>query len=82
MTTSTMIHYVESVRAGGVSYTNDNAVMLEITCANTKLSLTLFGLSTADAEHLSRSLSRGASALSEDDIRADERAKIAARLGL
>jgi len=82
MTTSTMIHDVKSIRANEVSYTNSNAVTLEITCASTSLSLTLFGLSTADAEHLSRSLSRGGYSFSEGEIRADERAKIAAKLDL
>lgn len=82
MTTSTMIHYVKSVRAGKVSYENDNAVTLHIAQGDTDLSLTLFGLSTADAEHLSRSLSRDASSMTEDEIRADERARVRARLGL
>ena len=83
MATSIMIHRVESIRASSVHYSNANSVTLEIATQDSGgFSFTLFDLPVAIAEHLSRSLADGCAHQSEADIRADERRKIADKLGL
>lgn len=82
MSTSIMIHRVEQVRASSVHYSNANSVTLDVSTKDSgSFSITLFNLPTAVAEHLSRSLG-DYPRMSEDEIRADERRKIAANLGL
>ena len=84
MTTSTNIHDVTTVTAGSVHYSNSNAVTLRFATKDFRgegqHELTLFGLPTEAAEHISRSLAYGSVHQSEADIRADERAKVTARL--
>lgn len=83
MSTSIMIHRVNQIRASAVHYHNANSVTLEIQTQDSgSFSVTLFDLSVEDAEHLARSLADGAVHQTESDIRADERRRIAAKLGL
>ena len=86
MSTSMMIHDVKRIYTDGtVFYSNSNSVTLRIESTgfggDHKHEITLFGLPTEAAEHLTRALSVSHS-MSEDEIRADERRKIAAKLGL
>jgi hypothetical protein len=86
MSTSIMIHDVTSVSTdGSVHYSNSNAVTLRIEAGGysgtTAFDITVFSLSTEAAEHLSRRLSRRPDhRFDEAAIRADERAKVTARL--
>ena len=77
-----MQHGVKSVQAGPVDYTNLNAITLEIITYDGEISLTLFGLPTDSAAHISRALSPFNVSLTEEQIRADERKKIAQRIGV
>ena len=79
---SIMQHEVKSVRAGKVDYNNGNEVTLEITTHDGEISLTLFGLPSDSAAHISRVLSPFNMSLTEEQIRADERKKIAQRIGV
>jgi hypothetical protein len=76
------IHRVSAIRAGSVAHHNSNAVSIHVETEEGKFDLTLFNLPTEQADYLSRVLSPIASRVSEESIRADERAKIATRLGL
>lgn len=79
MSSSMNIHRVTQVRARSVHYDNANSVGLYFSTADGgEFALTLFGLPTEAAEHLSNSLRDDAQ--TEADIRADERAKVTARL--
>ena len=79
MTYTMNIHRVTQVRARPVHYDNANSVGLYFSTEDGgHFTLTLFDLPTEAAEHLSRSLRDDAQ--SEADIRADERAKVTARL--
>ena len=82
MTTSIMMHGVKSVSADSFDHDNDNALTLRIVCHDTDFSLTFFGLPTASAAHLVDSLRCGRPRLTEEEIRADERRKIADKIGL
>ena len=83
MSTSIMIHRVTKITASEVHYHNANSVTLDISTQDDgRFSIALFDLPTTAAEHLSRSLADGVVHKSECDIRADERRKIAAKLGL
>ena len=83
MATSLMIHDVTSVTTDGtIFYGNSNSVTLRISTRNDgELDITVFDLAKEDAEHLSHSLSRYPERrFNEAAIRADERAKVTARL--
>lgn len=82
MSTSIMIHSVTSVSAGPVHHSNANAVTLTIATPSEKYDITVFGLPTAKADALANALCPFNSRKSEDEIRADERRKIAGRIGL
>lgn len=83
MSTSIMIHGVASVHSSGVFYENDNSVSIEIATKNSgSFSLTLFGLPKNDADYLADSLAPAWTRKSEEEIRADERRKIAETLGV
>jgi hypothetical protein len=71
------IHRVSKVRAGAARRVNGIAVTLYITTSDVDpFEIILSGLSTEDAEHLSRALN-GKPPLDEAAIRADERQSIA-----
>ena len=87
MSLSVSIHGVTAVTAGPVHHSNANQISLPIETKEwyeheAPFEITLFGLSTEAADHLARALSRGAVYCSEEEVRADERRKIAAKLGL
>ncbi len=82
MSQSVMVHGVCSVRAGTVSHSNFNAISLEVSCKDTNITITLFDLPTASANHLEKCLGYGAKFLNEEEIRNDERRKIADRIGV
>jgi len=81
MSTSIMIHNVERVSASAVSYSNANSITLYVTTQNESYSITLFNLPAEAADHIARGLG-DYPRMNEDEIRADERRKIAAKLGL
>jgi hypothetical protein len=83
MSDSLMMHYVKSVTTDGFDPTNSNAITLTITkkCGDA-LRLTLFGLDIDKAAYLSDVLQAGRAPMTEEAIRADERRKIAYKLGL
>jgi hypothetical protein len=75
-----MIHNVTSVSTEATPfYSNANSVTLRVEATDAYYNITLFNLPLDKAEHIARSLSH-ATSMSEDAIRADERAKVAARL--
>lgn len=77
------IHDVTEIHAGSVMHSNANAISLHITNSEGTFELTLFGLPTDAADYLSSALAPSRPyRRSEDDIRADERRKIASRLGI
>lgn len=82
MATSIMIHEVSGIRSTSVAHNNGNAVSIMIDTAQGCFDITLFGLATEDADHLSAVLSPSAVRKSEDEIRADERKRIAERIGI
>jgi hypothetical protein len=86
MTTSTSIHNATNIRTNGVSHDNSNGISLHIetdghwgTLSHT---VTIFDLPTHIADALEDLLGNGGvkPALNEDDIRADERRKMNARI--
>lgn len=82
MTTSVMIHRVTSVKAGSVSTSNANSVTLHVgTSDSGNFSFTFFDLPLRKAAHIARVLGDD-EFYTEDEIRADERRKIASKLGL
>jgi len=81
MSTSIMIHDVTSVRAGDVTYSNANSVTIEIQSSRGDgFSITVFDLPRDAATYLSMALQGCVSLQDEAAIRADERAKVTARL--
>jgi hypothetical protein len=86
MSTSIMIHDVTSVTSDHTPhYSNNNAVTLRVKAQGyytAQYDITLFGLSTEDAQRLTRALSITRGGMTEEEIRADERRKIADKLGL
>ena len=82
MPTSIMKHDVKSVTTSGVSYNNANAITLKISGTDEDLEITLFDLPTETATRIETALREGSGTLTEDQIRADERKKIAQRIGV
>lgn len=82
MNASIMIHGATSVHTDGVTLSNANAINLKIKTASHDFDVTLFDLPTAEANRIEDALGIFKSRLSEEEIRADERKKIAARLGV
>ena len=84
MSTSTNIHDVTSVIAGDVMHSNSNAITLTFKVKDYRgeyrHELTLFGLPTETADYLSEALGPNAPKFRDAAIRADERAKVTARL--
>ena len=82
MTTSVMIHHVTSVKAGPVFHSNANSVSLYVSTSDAgDFSFTFFDLPLRKAEHIARVLGDD-EFYTEEEIRADERRKIASKLGL
>lgn len=80
---STNIHWVTEVRAGSVSYNNANAITLSFNTEDSgQFDLTLFNLPTHEADYLSLMLQPERARRSEEAIRADERRKLAERIGV
>lgn len=80
MPTSIMIHDVTSVSTEATPfYDNANSITLRVRTGGDYYDITLFNLPVEKAEHIARSLSQSTS-MSEAAIRADERAKVTARL--
>lgn len=82
MPTSIMIHGATEVRTGPVSHHNANAISIYISTEEGSFDVTLFNLPTDAADHLAAALAPSWTRKSEDDIRAEERRKIADRLGI
>ena len=83
MPTSLMIHGATEVRAGSVMHSNSNAISLYISTNEGSFDVTLFNLPTDAADYLASALApTWTRRQSEDEIRADERRKIADRLGV
>lgn len=84
MTTSTNIHGVTSVVAGNVTHSNSNAITLTFNVKDYRgeyrHELTLFGLPTETADYISEAFSGNPPRFRDAAIRADERAKVIARL--
>ena len=82
MSTSIMKHDVKSITTDGVSYCNSNAITLKISATGEDLEITLFDLPTETATRIDAALREGSGLLTEEQIRADERRKIAHRIGV
>ena len=83
MSTSTMIHGCRSIETNTVSRTNANAVTMCIKTSSGDFDITLFDLPTSFADALSEVFLYGAvNAKKEEDIRKDERRRIAAKIGV
>ena len=87
MSLSVSIHGVTAVTAGPVHHSNANQISLRIQTTEwdgheATFEIALFNLPTDAADHLARALSQGAVYRSEEEVRADERRKIATKLGL
>lgn len=78
-----MIHNATGVRAGPVHHSNNNAISIYMTTAEGTFDVCLFGLPTEAAEYLASALDDSwTRRQTEDEIRADERKKVAERLGI
>lgn len=82
MTTSIMIHNCTKISAGTVSKSNANAITLTIQSHDVDYDITMFDLPDETAERIAATFGLHCNHLSEEEIRKDERRKIASRLGV
>ena len=82
MATSIMIHGVSGVRSSAVHHSNSNAVSIMISTEDGAYDVTLFDLPTEAADHIASVLAPSHSRKSKEEIRADERKRIAERIGI
>lgn len=81
MTTNTNIHGVNRVTTDGVHFSNSNAITFTFHRAGEDFEVTLFNLPGDEAQKIDNALNRFASTQkTEEEIRADERAKVTAKL--
>lgn len=81
MSTSVSVHYCKSITSDTVSHNNNNAITLTVFREDEgQFDISLFGLPTHVADGLEAALRNGfPPRMTEDEIRADERRKIADR---